>query len=627
MCRRISRSIVKAVWFFILICTCVEPGLCQSDEDRVTGISKLWSRQVAAFADGSSQTACQDAKADIQKYLLENGTSRAPEISIAYTMLGYRAFESEQWQDAHWAFTSALDLDPLNVRAAQFALINARHLTTGDVLAVLAKRVAIGFGRITQPGVRHLVFGNMAWVSLFAAVLAAFCMILVIAIKQYRLCVHECTTCLPFHVDFRIIGAGLLLLILAVPATRAGLPGFAVLALIIGYAFAEKHHRITLWMAWGLITLLFPLSLIHVYSMTTESNRLFAITRFVSTGGYSEPAITELKSLMKDASDRDTVARIHYMMGLLYKRGGFYTDAQREYEQYRDLKPRDASVYINLGNIEFVNDRYQAAVELYRRAENLDPRNPVIFFNLSKAHLAQFRFDEARNMQNQASRLDPDLTSKLNSLYGSDLIRMVAEAGIPEQWLWEEPKIAWKKAMVSLPHFWRIPYIDIDFKKAVAGWVILTLALIVVHYITKMRSFSRYCIKCGKPMKPDHKSGGTDRICVECHMVFFRKGDTEKQHDKKESKYPVNWDSIFHVLLSVIIPGGGRLYSSYFFSGIIMILAWAFSTAYLLSCPRTFNSYLKIPALDYEPGFLAAGVLLVILYLISIIRGFMEENV
>lgn len=622
------RSYVKSVWILFLIFASVETVFSQADEDRITGISKLWSQQVAVFTEGSTQPSCLAVKNEIQKYLLENGTSRAPEISAAYTMLGFRAYKRGEWQDAHWAFTSALDLDPHNIRAAQYALINARHLSAGDVMSVLAKRSAIGFRRIFQPGVRHLVIGNIAWVSLYACVLAAFSIILIVAVKQFRLCVHECSAFLPFHVDSRIIGASLLLLLLALPATPAGLPGLSLLALLIGYVFAEKHHRISLWTAWVLVTLLFPLSFIHVYAITLENNRLFAVTRFAATGGYSEPAITELKSLLKETSDKNTVARIHYLKGLLYKRGGFYTDAQREFERYRELRPRDSSVYINLGNIEFVNDRYQAAIELYRRAENFDPRNPVIFFNLSKAHLAQFRFDEARNMQNQASRLNPELTSKLNSLYGSDLIRMVAEAGIPKNWLGEDPKITGKRALESLPLCWQIPYIEMGFMKAVAGWVILTLALIVIHYITKIYAFSRYCLKCGKPMKPDHKSGGTDRICVECHMVYFKKGDTDKSQDTKDlkPKYSVNWDSILHVVLSIVVPGGGRLFSSFFFSGITMILAWALSSAYLLSCPRTFNSYFKIPALNYEPGYLAAGALLVILYIISIIRGFMEES-
>ncbi len=618
----------KMLGVLVLMGLSIMPVLCQDDDSDIIGIPYMWSQQVDLFNKGSTRPECEEAKYQIQKYFLENSTSRSPEISVAYCLLGIQAIEDNKWQDAHWAFLAALEFDPFNVRAAQYALINSRHLGLTKMVSMLFKRASVAVNRLLQPGIRHLILGNASEILNIASLLSAFAICMILMIKHFRLLVHECSGFIPFPADSKIIAAALVLLMTTILVSPLGLLGFTLVIMLILGVFTEKQYRSALWVSWLLISSLFPLSLIYAHAMITENSRLFSVIRYATTSGYSEPAITELKSLLEDTSHKSAVSKIHYLAGSLYKRGGFYTDARQEFELYKEMVPRDSAAYINLGNIEFVNDQFQAAIENYRRAENIDPRNPIIFYNLSKANLALFRFDEARNMQNQASRLDPDLTAKLNSMYGSDLIRMVADVGVPRQWLTEELRASWMKALQSMPDFWHIPFVEISFNKAVLGWAILTVLLIVLSNLAEKYPFSRYCLKCGKPMKPDFGLGGTERICAACHRVYFRKTSADKSSVQKKSgtKQSSFLDTVMHIILSIVVPGGGKIYKGYLFSGILILFVWSVMLASFLSRCRTFDSYLKIPILETEPGYIASWVFFCGLYLLSIIQAFREKT-
>ncbi len=323
-------------------------------------------------------------------------------------------------------------------------------------------------------------------------------------------------------------------------------------------------------------------------------------------------------------------ARVHFILGVLYKKGGFFNDAKREFEYYRDKNPGDAGVYINLGNIEFVNERDKSATEYYRKAESLDPRNPLIYFNLSKAYLSQFRFEEAQEMQNRAYRLDPDATGKLNANHSSKLIRMVADVEVPKPWLMDEAMKAWKSAIEDIDLYWTGPFVYLNFIKTLSFLGFIGFVMLIIKFLSRSHNLSRYCLKCGKPMKPDIKSGGTDHICVSCHMVYFKKTETGKPRTgsgDETSPKKISWDSILHRFLSCVVPGSGRLFSGYLVSGFMMLALWTMAFGSILARPYHVPTYYRIPAGIPETGMVFWIVVLVLDYLVSIRWGFQEEDV
>ncbi|MBN1880194.1 tetratricopeptide repeat protein [bacterium] len=620
-----SRSLLCA----IMLAGCF-PAFAQDDLGASAGISQLWARQLESFEKGTETADCGESQLDILEFLLDNGIQRAPEIGAAYTLLGLEAEKQGRWSDAQWAFDAALQVDKLNVPAARAALANARHLGIGEGFNRLNLSIRLAIQRMLDIGVRHILIGNTALALIVAFVLFGVTTICVISIRQLALAIFELHSRISFISDIRITGTALILALILLAISPIGLPGLLILLLMIAFAFGERKQRTTLWIAWLLMLAVFPLSIIHIASIILENNHFFRVSRYTLTGGYSEPAVSDLKRLAERETNQEKRARISFVLGMLYKKGGFFNDAHRELERYQEVNPRDAGVYINLGNIEFINDRIKTATEMYRKAESLDPQNPLIYFNLSKAYLSQFRFEEAKDMQNRAAKLDPIMTGKLNAVHSSKPVRMVVDIDIPKTWMFEEAINALKASINHADDYWRFRLIQTDFKQSLIIWAIISLILLLLPLLSHSVVLSRFCLKCGKPMKPDVLSGGTDHICVTCHMVYFKKSEGAKIRQagsEATSGLRLNWDSIMHRVLSCVLPGAGRLYSGYMISGLIMILFWTVAAGILLASVRFIPSFYRIPSGILGIGrYLLIGVI-ILDYVISIRWGLLEEDV
>ncbi len=618
-------------WILLLICVGVSAGYSGNDTVEPIGITDLWLRQTAAFYQSALSRESIDARNEVHNFLIKNGVFRSPQISAAYMILGYRALDYGNRLDAQWAFNSALQVDPLNLEASNALLGNAFFLGTSEVISTIPVWFETAFRRLTAPGTRHLIAGNIALAIIYALIIFLVLTVIVVTISQYRLWVNDVLHALPFVSDVRFVSVALILAIVAVIATPAGMPGLLLITFTVAFIYAEKHQKRILWYASIGLVLVFPLSLIHVQSVLLESNTKLNIKRYALNGGFSDPAIKAIDTILQHDPDDVTESRMIYIRGLINKRGGFYSDAKEDFKQYEALNPRDAGVYINLANLEYINEDVQSAIAYYRRAESLDPHNPLIFFNLSKAYLSLFRFDEARNMQNRAMDLNRTLVNRLNQRYGSERVRMVADSGVPLDWLQEESRKTWKHAMNQTMEKWRIPFFEVTVLQAIIVWLSMILFALILRFLSHKFAFSRFCLKCGTAMKPHPVEKTADRICKICYMHFFKRhklpDNTKKGNIRKKSLDRIYWKKLLHIFLSLIVPGSGRLYSGYIASGAVLMAIWSIALGYLVASRHMLPTCYRIPADTFFPFGMCAISVLVIIYLISIIWSFMEDTV
>jgi TM2 domain-containing membrane protein YozV len=619
------------VLFGVLIAFLLGSGTAfsQSDIGQRPGISELWTSQVVAFEQGTLNPECDDRKMDIQEHLQDSGILESPEIAAAFVVLGLQAVQNGKRRDAQWAFDAALSIDPLNVPASRAAIKNGWHLGIGEGFSALTARFGIAFSRMKDARIGHLLVGNAALAIEYALLAFAAACIVVIFFRHCLLFANEILRFVPFISNYGVIAVILVFVLGGIAVSPAGIVGLLITCLLVAFAFSENNYRVVLWLIWGLVFCIFPLSYIHVFSITVEENNIFRISRYVARGGYSEPAISELTALADAKDDPKIQARVQYMLGLLYKRGGFFDDAKRAFEKYQTIFPQDPSVYINLGNIEFVNDRIKSASEYYRKAESLDSQNPIIFFNLSKAYLSQFRFDEARDMQQRALKIDPVLTGRLNATHTSKVVRMVYDINIPSKWLWDEYAGSWKIAVKTAGDYWQPPVISTPLIPAFIGWTIVAVLLGLIQLMFRKLSLSRFCLKCGKPMRPDAKSGGTDHICVACHMIYFKKHEVSRKKQvtgEATDRKGFNWHALLIKILSVIIPGSGKVYNGRFISGMFFLSVWALCIGILTASPRFLVSYYQAPYVEFNISRFFIITVLVINYLFSAFLALREED-
>ena len=96
-------------------------------------------------------------------------------------------------------------------------------------------------------------------------------------------------------------------------------------------------------------------------------------------------------------------------IAILYARFGLYEDAEIAFEALDELAPKNSAVQTNQGNLYFLQEDYQRAIENYSRAANLDSEDGGILINLSMAQYKTGRLKQAGSSFQLATQLNPVL--------------------------------------------------------------------------------------------------------------------------------------------------------------------------------------------------------------------------
>ncbi|MCD4654713.1 tetratricopeptide repeat protein [bacterium] len=599
------------------------------DNADPSSISDLWEKQVDFFNQTASSSENDDAYMDIVEYLRDHGITRSKTLSSAYVYLGLKARSQKHYSDAQWAFNTALEVHPDYMSAADAAVKNSFRIGIGEVISALLAKTGIYLREYTgyYHGLIHA--GNIALILQIAIALLAAAVIIAIFFNQFPLIVTELHSHLPFIPDQRITALLIVCVFALLFLTPIGIFGILTIWLVLDFLFSSRNHRKTLWITWILLIFTIPLTLIHAFSIKIYENEYLRVLEYTKTEGYTEPIINELNQML-ESGGRERKAKIHFLLGLMYKRGGYYIDARKHYQKFTELDSRDSRGYINLGNIAFIEERIKTATECYRKAEKLDPRNPIIYHNLSKAYLGQFRFDESRDMQNRASRLDPEMIERFSANQSSNPLRMMVDAGIPSDWQKEEIIVLLNNTLSDHRRFWRPKVTDLSITHSALFWLVVSILVFVLRFLAQRFKLSRFCLKCGKAMKPDEKAGGTDYMCVSCHMIYFKKSTISVATQgtgmlkKPES---IDWNKLFHRGFSCVVPGAGRIYSGKTVSGLLLIIPWTLLISTLVAGKYLILLDYRIPNVSSYIGITTVIFLLLIDYGISILWGFKEEEI
>ena len=102
-------------------------------------------------------------------------------------------------------------------------------------------------------------------------------------------------------------------------------------------------------------------------------------------------------------------------IAILYARYGLYEDAEIAFEALTELAPQNSSVMTNQGNLYFLQEDYQRAIDNYAQAAQLDGEDGGIWLNLSMAHYKSGDLKQARSSYRQAVQLDAKLKKEYDA--------------------------------------------------------------------------------------------------------------------------------------------------------------------------------------------------------------------
>ncbi len=385
--------------------------------------------------------------------------------------------------------------------------------------------------------------------------------------------------------------------------------------IIILFSFYEKKEKMIISF---LILLIFFIPLIyrlesHIIGHLNPNDNISVILK-VENSYWNTKLLNKINSLLEEQPYNTALL---FSKGKLYKKGGYFDDAEREYSKILLKGESFPELYNNLGNIMFLKGYYNKAIEYYNKAIELSPKLAQSYFNLGQVYLKLLRLEESNQYIQKSNELNYELISTfLENTDENFYNTVVIDCKIPERFIYEE--FLKKKNIIDTPVMMgvRISLFSII--------PFLTLLLSLILTIVSSHSIKIYrCNTCGTPISDGDKIKYNDKnICLNDYKIIsdtisdimkIRKFESFVRLKKKKSYF-------IRRILSLIFPGFGKIYEGkYFKGGILLFISLIFLILIILQgifLRKTTDIMLELKFFDIR--FLFIFVIL-ILYLISFI--------
>ncbi len=169
---------------------------------------------------------------------------------------------------------------------------------------------------------------------------------------------------------------------------------------------------------------------------------------WAGTPSLEEPSLLVDRAL-NSGYDADLAAALHawkevdpdeglyaFALGTQARRGGDLDLAERELTRAAVLRPRNAWILTNLGNVSFAREDFDHARQWYESAAAANPSAVEPHYNLAQVYTKQLLFSEATREQAKATGLAFDRVRDFSRWSTPQLNRTVMDATAPYEDLW-----------------------------------------------------------------------------------------------------------------------------------------------------------------------------------------------
>lgn len=386
-------------------------------------------------------------------------------------------------------------------------------------------------------------------------------------------------------------------------------------AVIILFPLYEKKEKIIISF---LILLIFFIPFIyrlesHIIGHLNPKDNISVILK-VENSYWNTKLLNKINSLLEEQPYNTALL---FSKGKLYKKGGYFDDAEREYSKILLKGEGFPELYNNLGNIMFLKGYYNKAIEYYNKAIELSPKLAQSYFNLGQVYLKLLKLEESNQYIQKANKLDYELISDfLENTDEHFYNTVVIDCKIPERLIYEE--FLKKKNVINAPImmgiridlFNIIPFLTLLFS--------LILTMLSSHKIKIYR-----CYTCGTPISDGDKKQYSDKdICLNDYKIISDTISDIMKIRKFESFVRLKKKKYYFMrrILSLIFPGFGKIYEGRYFKGgfllvvsLILLLLIVLQGSFL---KRTTDIMLELKFVDIRFLYI---FFIFILYLISFV--------
>ncbi len=372
----------------------------------------------------------------------------------------------------------------------------------------------------------------------------------------------------------------------------------------------ERSYVIVLVIMFGILGM-FSQKLKWISTAVNPSSLTFKIAQANDT--YS--SYSSIRSIEKTpAASSELQARKNLALGLLHLRAENFLSASDYLLKSISENPENASAFINLGNLYYLQGEYEKALEGYRKAEAIDSLNAVCQYNLAQAYIKTLLMAKSSKALENASALGIE---KIKESYAQEALRhvQVYPALFDNTSLWN---LALLESAGNNEDFIKDLLKPIMRFSPSHGALILLCVLILAYILSKAVHPSRLTFQCSNCGELTCSSCCNDDrgiiLCRKCASTIDSVS-SEKVIDallRQCRQRKVMQRRKTARLLTIWLPGIKNIYYGRLFSGTFLALMCSISVVQLFGKGLLIKDWntLDFPGSNWKL-FLPAGTLLI----------------
>jgi tetratricopeptide (TPR) repeat protein len=466
-----------------------------------------------------------------------------------------------------WASTTAIQLDPNSPEVA-FAEADraARRKAWGEAIPLVFR----GFGRVIGDyRTRLLGRADFFIVAAMAVLLTSVLLAVALLIRYGRAMAHDFREML----SSRFTGGTVTVLAFAL----LFLPVFLWLGpvwlllywMAIFFPYSGIGERIAIAVLLILVALL-PIAADYNASRVAGVESPVVMAALSSeTQAYRPEALRRIQELVAVVPDHPV---LQLLAGNMQSFEGNEEQAQQHYNRAIELRRTYAGAHVNLGNLLFMNNEFQAAMTEYELAQRFDPDLAIAFYNHSVASGETYKFDQQTKMLENARKADPAFVERVTRVPPPQKIVMYSPP-ISEAWS-VTAEMAKRPAARALFG----DYASFEFMRSAANPVtigaLVSLILALLLWARRRRfGLANACIKCGRTFCPRCKSAReSTTYCTQCiHIYLKRDGVSIDTKRKKLEEVTSHQTGMIrrNKIFATFLPGAAQMLEGRIVAGIL----------------------------------------------------------
>jgi tetratricopeptide (TPR) repeat protein len=525
----------------------------------------LWPQATSAARDGDFDVAAKRAD-DLLTTGRTYGIKTYPEYAASAAGLASQTEKSNPAM-TKWALTAAAQLDANSPDVAFSAADRAgRRQAWGEAIPLVIR----GFTRMLGDyRARLLSRADLFIVAALAIVLTTILLAIALFIRYGRAMAHDFRE----RLSSRFTGGSVTVLAFAL----LFLPIFLWLGpmwllfywLAIFFPYAGAAERIAIAVLLLLVALLPVAAEFNTSRIAGVESPVVMSALSSRDQAYQPEALRRLQELVAVVPDHPV---LQLLAGNMQSFEGNEEQAQQHYNRAIELRRTYAGAHVNLGNLLFMNNEFQAAMTAYEKAQRADPDLAIAYYNHSVASGETYKFDQQSKMLDNARKADPAFVERVTRVPPPQKIVMYSPS-IAEAWSVTTEMSKRPAARALFGNYASFDFVRSSVNPMTIGALVSLLLALLLWLRRRRVGLANACIKCGRTFCPRCKSAReSTTYCTQCiHIYLKRDGvsiDTKRKKLEEVTSHQtgmVRRNKVF----ATFLPGSAQMMEGRIIAGVL----------------------------------------------------------